>query len=72
MPIEAPVRCRAETRYPERPTEVYWEGVWHPVSLLRSWREPGMICFRVRSEAGRWFLLRYDLARDRWEVSVGD
>ncbi|MCD6289261.1 MAG: hypothetical protein J7M34_02065 [Anaerolineae bacterium] len=70
MRTEAPVRCRSEASYPGRPVAVYWAEDWHPVRLQRSWREPGAICFRVRSEAGLWFALRYDLIADVWDVQL--
>ncbi|GAB4565683.1 MAG: hypothetical protein Kow0047_16430 [Anaerolineae bacterium] len=70
METETRVRCRAETRYPERPTAVRWGERWHEVTVLRQWREPDALLFRVRSVEGDWFLLRYRISAEMWDVTL--
>ncbi len=65
----ARVRCYAGTTYPERPESFEWEGVEKSVAdILRRWRTPEALGFRVRTADGMVFDLIYDLRSDQWAV----
>ncbi|MBO9361309.1 MAG: hypothetical protein J7452_03800 [Thermoflexus sp.] len=65
----ARVRCYAGSTYPERPEAFEWEGVEKQVAqILRRWRTPEAIGFRVRTEDGMRFDLIYDPRWDQWAV----
>ncbi|HXF69809.1 MAG TPA: hypothetical protein VNK89_08375 [Thermoflexus sp.] len=65
----ANVRCYAGSTYPERPESFEWEGTEKSVrEILRRWRTPEALGFRVRTIDGMTFDLIYDLRWDRWTV----
>ncbi|WP_376791764.1 hypothetical protein [Thermoflexus sp.] len=65
----ARVRCYAGSTYPERPESFEWEGTEKSVTeILRRWRTPETLGFRVRTIDGMTFDLIYDLHLDRWTV----
>ena len=64
-----PVRCRAETAYPGRPLEVWYDGRWQEVSeVVEEMQTPGGKRYRVICEGINEFRLEYDQALDHWQV----
>lgn len=65
----AKVRCYAGSAYPERPESFEWEGTEKSVTeILRRWRTPETLGFRVRTIDDMTFDLIYDLRSDQWTV----
>jgi hypothetical protein len=66
-------RCLVETysggRLHERPRRFTRGGEWLKVErLLKQWREPQRLCFRVVAEDQRRYFLSYQISQDYWEV----
>lgn len=71
LPLIDHVRCRAEHAYPGRPLEVFWQEAWLPVlSILEEHLTPSGRMYRAACKGGIHFVLEYDLAGDRWAVSM--
>lgn len=65
------VEAYAGTRYPERPRVFDWEGKRLQVDrILRQWRTPETIGFRVQTRDGRRFTLVYTERTDSWAVRL--
>jgi hypothetical protein len=63
------VECRAEAAYPGRPLAFTFQGQrWKVVDVLKSWRSPQGVGYRVSIEDGRFFELLYDQALVEWVV----
>jgi hypothetical protein len=63
------VECRSSSVYAETPVALHWEGERLPVAAIeKHWREPAGPCFRVRTEDGLCFDLRYSETSDEWDV----
>lgn len=60
------VACYAGSRYPERPTALFWEGRRVAVEAVEAeWQTPGARHFQVETAEGK-FHLRYDGQEDAW------
>ena len=69
MPLNDPVRCRAEHAYPGRPLEVYCSGRWVRVSkIIDEVLTPGGRTYRVLCENVGELVLEYDRGDDGWRV----
>ena len=67
---KADVKCYSGGDYAERPLSFTWQGVVYRVEEVeQSWREPGKICFRVRTEAGNIFKLCYNSTHRVWDIT---
>ena len=65
------VRCRAEHAYPGRPTEVWHDGRWQPVTeLLDEMQTTTGKRYRVICEEKNEFWLTYDPDSDTWQVTA--
>jgi hypothetical protein len=65
------VECHSGSAFGERPLAVHWQGQRLPVAAVEArWREPGKLCFRVRSVDGRTFHLAYQEYDDEWQVEL--
>jgi hypothetical protein len=63
------VECRSDASYAERPRAFTWQGQrLEVVDILKSWRSPEGIGFRVSIKDGRLFELLYNQALDEWVV----
>jgi hypothetical protein len=63
------VECHSGYQYADRPTAIFWEGQrLEVVEILRLWRTPGMIYFRVITIDEQSFDLRYDEQADVWFI----
>jgi hypothetical protein len=63
------VRCLAGSRADERPIAVLVEGKEIEIrAILKSWREPDYLYFRVETGNGRTFELRHHEHADYWEM----
>ncbi len=63
------VECHSGYQYADRPTAIFWEGQrFEVVDILRRWRTPGMIYFRVTTAVEQSFDLRYDEHADVWHI----
>ncbi len=63
------VRCLASSRACERPLSfLLEEGEVKVRTILESWREPDHICFKVETEGGLVYVLRYLEYEDSWQV----
>lgn len=63
------VECRAEAAYPGRPLAFTFQGVRRQVAeVLKNWRSPDGMGYRVTSDDGRLFDLLYNEACDEWSV----
>jgi hypothetical protein len=66
----ATVWCRSERHYAERPVALLWEGRHVQIQrILAQWREPNGPVFRVLGHDGGVYVLRYDEARDAWQIT---
>ncbi|MEA4908755.1 MAG: hypothetical protein GYA17_10100 [Chloroflexi bacterium] len=67
--MNAPVECRSEHTYPQRPVALYWGGERYPViAIERQWRDPQGPAFRVRTAGEQSFDLIYLEAVDEWRI----
>ncbi len=63
------VRCRSDQTYAQRPTEVWLEGAWRPVTaIVATWKEPAARGFRVLLEGYIIVDVRYLEDQDTWEI----
>jgi hypothetical protein len=63
------VRCLAGSRANERPISFLLNDREIAVrTILKSWREPNYLYFKVETEDGRVYQLRCDEYADSWEV----
>ncbi|HIC88390.1 MAG TPA: hypothetical protein EYP04_03180 [Anaerolineae bacterium] len=61
------VECRSEYAYAQAPRAFTWRGQrYEVVSILRRWRTPEAIWFRLLTTEPRRFLLAYDEQADVW------
>lgn len=66
------VRTYSGHTYPQRPLSFTLGDREHRVrEVLRTWREPGRVLFRVATEEGLTFTLEYDEANDSWRLADG-
>lgn len=66
------VRCYSGHTYPQRPESFTIGEREHSVQdVLKTWREPGKLFFRVITEEGLAFTLEYDEAGDVWRLANG-
>ncbi|HSF81133.1 MAG TPA: hypothetical protein VLA49_07860 [Anaerolineales bacterium] len=64
------VECYSGSAYAEHPTAFYWQGEYVQVKdIIRRWREPGVMCFHVRTTTDQLFDLAYDERGDFWLIS---
>jgi hypothetical protein len=64
------VECRSDSQYAERPLAFVWEGQRQKVTdVLSQWRTPDGMNFKVRTESGSVYDLRYIEARDEWTIT---
>lgn len=63
------VECRAEAAYPGRPLAFTFRGMRCQVAdILKSWRSPDGMGYRVTTDDWRVFDLLYNEASDEWSV----
>lgn len=63
------VHCLAGSRANERPISLFVdEEQIHVRSILKSWREPDYLYFKVDTTDGRVFVLRHHEYEDYWQV----
>ena len=63
------VECRSEPRLGEVPVRFGWPGRMREVAeILDCWAGEDHHYFRLRTEDGSVFILRHDLAGDRWQI----
>ena len=63
------VRCLAGSRANERPISfLVDEHEIEILTILRSWREPDYLCFKVETEHGKVYELRYREYQDCWQA----
>jgi len=63
------VRCLASSRADERPLSfLVNRREIHVRTILKSWREPDYLYFRVETKDGRIYDLRHHEFEDAWEV----
>jgi hypothetical protein len=66
---EAHVECHAGYRGDETPRRFHLDGqTIEIVEVLRRWREPDALLFRVQSVAGRVYVLRRNERTGLWDV----
>lgn len=66
------VRTYSGHTYAQRPESFAIEGREHQVrEVLKTWREPGKVFFRVATEEGLVYTLEYDEANDSWRLADG-
>jgi len=67
--IRTAVRCLAGYRADERPLSFLLDQREIELSaILKSWREPDYLYFKVETEDGRIYDLRHHEYEDSWEV----
>ena len=67
--MSALVSCYSGYTFADRPVSFSWgECVCRVQSVVREWREPGVRCFRVRTEANGIFDVCYNENRCAWSV----
>lgn len=65
------VECYAGHRGEEEPRALYFgERRVKVVELLDRWLAPNHRYFKVRGDDGETYILRHDVARDRWELTL--
>jgi hypothetical protein len=63
------VRCLAGYRANERPISfLVGQREIKIATILKSWREPDYLCFKVETEDGEVYELRCNEYEDAWEV----
>lgn len=63
------VRCLAGSRANERPLSFdVGDRELKVANILKSWREPDYLCFKVEGKDGRRYELRHHEQEDAWEV----
>jgi hypothetical protein len=63
----AQASCYSGYIYAERPESFIWQGERHQIQeVKRTWAEPGGRRFRVTTQKGRLFELRYLEPEDKW------
>ena len=68
MPDRVETYCGA--RLHERPRRFFWRDQRLEVAtVLASWQEPDCLVFKVESDDGLTYLLRYWQADDAWKVA---
>lgn len=68
---ELEVICYSGHTYAQRPVAFTWRGSRHNVEdVLKAWREPDGLRFRVRAADGRQYLLSYDEVQDKWTIKA--
>jgi hypothetical protein len=68
--LEPAVECYSGSAFAERPIAVHWDGQRViVVAILKRWRTPEQVCFRVLAEDERRFELFYNEFNDLWEVN---
>lgn len=67
--MDATVECRSEAAYAERPVAFIWQGERREViEILKHWRAPQGIGFRVSTREESVFDLLYNEALDVWSI----
>ncbi len=65
------VECYAGHRGEEEPRVLYFgERRVEVVEMLDRWLAPDHRYFKVRGDDGGTYILRHDVARDRWELTL--
>jgi len=69
--MEIRVECYAGYRSEEEP-RAFWLGERRlsVMELVDRWLEPASRCFKVKASDGDLYILRYDAARDVWELGA--
>ncbi len=66
------VRTYSGHTYAQRPESfTIGEREYSVQEVLKTWREPGKLFFRVTTEEGPTFTLEYDEAGDTWRLANG-
>ncbi|MGQ9627343.1 MAG: hypothetical protein ACUVV0_10630 [Anaerolineae bacterium] len=64
------MECYSGHTYAQEPRAFFWAGRRLVVQAVeRAWRTPFGPCFQVRTEDGQRFQLRYNEAKDEWQIS---
>lgn len=67
--MDIDVKCYSGYLYAEEPRSFVWQGGELEVkSVEKAWQEPGRRLFKVVTQDGRPFELRYDEPTDRWSA----
>jgi len=65
----AKVSCLAGSRANERPISFFLDAREIRVrTILKTWREPGRLFFKIESEEGCLYVLLYDEYPDLWQA----
>ena len=71
MSEDAEVRCYSGQTYAERPESFRWQGEDYRIARIeKSWKEPGVKCFRVSTGGNKRFRLCYNEANGQWSVTA--
>jgi hypothetical protein len=67
--VDAQVECHSGSRYGERPLAFVFEGQHHNIAaIVRQWRMPDGLCFRVVTQSEQHFDLTYIEDQDHWRI----